>query len=66
MEIRVNGKIKDLAQPTSVASLLADLKIPADSLVVELNQNILQAGDYATTLLQEGDRLELIQFVGGG
>jgi thiamine biosynthesis protein ThiS len=40
--------------------------LPAASLVVELNRRIVPQGEWATTSLVAGDRLELLSFVGGG
>ncbi|MBC8208963.1 MAG: sulfur carrier protein ThiS [Desulfobulbaceae bacterium] len=66
MELRVNGEHKTLPQGLTINELLLELQIPAETLVVELNGTILQSADYPLTVLKEQDRLELIQFVGGG
>jgi sulfur carrier protein len=65
MEIFVNGETHDVG-PISVAALLEAVGIDARRVAVELNLEILPKTDYGSTLLQEGDRLEVVHFVGGG
>ena len=66
MEIHLNGEHKTMPQALTISELLTQLQVPAESLVVELNGSILQPADYTGTALKDQDRLELIQFVGGG
>jgi thiamine biosynthesis protein ThiS len=49
-----------------VAALLKDLDIRADRVAVELNLEILNRSDFETRGLREGDRLEILSFIGGG
>lgn len=65
MEIIVNGEPKTVT-PMSVREFLASLDIDPRRVAVELNLDILPKGDYDTTRLQAGDRLEIVHFVGGG
>lgn len=65
MLVTVNGEQEELA-PGSVADLLARRGNEAARVVVELNGRILAREDFAQTCLQAGDRLEIVQFVGGG
>lgn len=66
MILCINGQQRDYAEPLSVSELLTELGLPAERVVVELNRAILTADCHAGTKLQDGDALELIQFVGGG
>jgi thiamine biosynthesis protein ThiS len=66
MEIIVNGERKPLEQSVSVEDLLARLEIKTDRVAVELNRQILRRPLWAATQLQDNDRLEIVQFVGGG
>ncbi len=50
----------------SLASMLDSLSLPADSVVAEINMEIIDRDQYETTRLQDGDQVELIRFVGGG
>ena len=65
MFIVVNGEQKEIG-PLSVLGLLELLEIDPRRVAVELNLEILPKQDYATTNLQDGDRIEIVQFVGGG
>ena len=66
MRIRVNGEDKEIADGLSVAGLLDELQIRAGRVVVELNRDIVRRDVHASTLLKEGDSLEIVHFVGGG
>jgi sulfur carrier protein len=65
MYINVNGK----PEYTSVENLAAYLQkkgLALETVVVEHNGQVIKADRWADTLLREGDRLELLSFVGGG
>ena len=66
MRIRVNGEDKEIADGLSVAGLLDELQIRAGRVVVELNRDIVHRDAHTSTLLKEGDSLEIVHFVGGG
>ncbi len=65
MEIIVNGQRKS-AGPVSVLHFLETLGIDPRRVAVECNLEILPKSAYETTILKDGDRLEIVQFVGGG
>ena len=65
MRIIVNGE-EQAIDPTSVLGYLEAQAIDPRRVAVELNLEILPKAAYATTMLGEGDRLEIVQFVGGG
>jgi sulfur carrier protein len=66
INITVNGKACAFEQPMSILSLLETMKVPAGSVVVERNREILHRNLFDRVVLKEGDELELIRFVGGG
>ncbi len=66
IQIDINGQSRSFASSLSIAELLVQLQFSPDRVVVELNRNILIAEMHAETQLNDGDSLELIQFVGGG
>jgi len=66
MEILINGETKLLPAPLSVAALLRHLNLPGDRIAVELNRQIVRRDQWSATELQDKDRLEIVQFVGGG
>ncbi|MGA1861985.1 sulfur carrier protein ThiS [Deferribacter thermophilus] len=66
MKIKINGQIKEVDGSKSIAALINELNLNADRIVVEYNGEVLDKSEYDSTYLNEGDVLELIQFVGGG
>jgi sulfur carrier protein len=66
MKVRVNGEEKEVADGLSVARLLEELQIRPGRVVVELNQDVVSRAAHGSTLLKEGDALEIVHFVGGG
>ncbi len=66
MRIRINGQDRDYPEDTTLAGLLASLDLPGGRVAVERNGEIVPRADYGATALAEGDRLEIVQFVGGG
>jgi sulfur carrier protein len=65
LEIIVNGESRTIP-PLSVLDYLRSLEIDPSRVAVELNRDILPKGEYASTLLNQGDQLEIVHFVGGG
>jgi thiamine biosynthesis protein ThiS len=63
--IRVNGEDVEVAANT-VAALLAELSLAPRKIAVERNLEIVPKSRYDSTQLNAGDRIEIVQFVGGG
>ena len=66
MTITLNGETFDLAAPVTVSQLLTYLQIDGRRVAVEHNFIVLKRAAYDTTALVEGDRVEIVNFVGGG
>ena len=66
MRIQLNGQEHVLPGPTSVAGLVERLGFDARKVAIERNLEIVPRSAYADTQLGEGDRLEIVNFVGGG
>lgn len=66
MKILLNGEQKEFSDNLTVTSLLEELGIQKDRVAVELNFDIVPKGRFADTLLKEGDKVEIVNFVGGG
>lgn len=65
MRIQVNGEPLEVAAGT-VLALVTELGLDVRKVAVERNLEIVPRSLHATTALAEGDRIELVQFVGGG
>jgi thiamine biosynthesis protein ThiS len=66
MKIRINGEDKEIAEGLSIARLLEELQIRPGRVVIEYNRNIVSREAHGSTLLKDGDALEIVHFVGGG
>lgn len=69
MKLHINGEERDFANPPAsftLAALVEILGMKADRVAVELNRDIVPRDRWAETSLNEGDRLEVVHFVGGG
>ena len=62
----VNGKAYPYATGMTVSSLLAAVHGGSENVVVEVNGDIIPRGCYGLTLLNGGDTVEIVYFVGGG
>jgi len=65
LRIEVNGQGRDTSAQT-VLGLIEELKLDPRKVAVERNLEIVPRSLHATTPLTDGDRIELVQFVGGG
>jgi thiazole synthase len=66
MQVTVNGEARDLSAPVSVAGFLAQLGLDGRKVAVERNLEIVPKSAYDATQLTDGDRLEIVHFIGGG
>ena len=66
MKIVLNGDPYAIEAPLTVAGLLTRLDIDPRSVAVERNFVVVKRDGYATTALEEGDQIEIVNFVGGG
>jgi thiamine biosynthesis protein ThiS len=66
MRIQLNGQDHVLPGPMSLAALVERLALDGRKIAVERNLEIVPRSAYAATQLNEGDRLEIVNFVGGG
>jgi len=66
VEVRINGKDREIPTGLSVSGLLEWLDLNPALVVVELNREILDRDRYQEIHLAEKDVLELVHFVGGG
>lgn len=66
LEITINGQTTSFAEGITVRSLLESRQLADKRVAVECNGEIVPRGRHAETLLQHGDRLEIVVAVGGG
>ena len=66
MEIHLNGEARDLDAALDLAQLVKALSLPSKHIAVELNGNVVRRADWPQTLVGDGDKIEVVHFVGGG
>ena len=66
IQVTVNGQVQRFEQPLAVAALLAKLTLAGKKVAVERNGEIVPKSAHPTTLIADGDRLEIVAAVGGG
>jgi thiamine biosynthesis protein ThiS len=66
MKLQVNGEEHAFSAGLTLAALVDQLGMRANRVAVELNRAIVARERWPTTELREGDRLEIVHFVGGG
>jgi len=66
MTLIINGEHRQFVSISTVSTLLEQLNMKPDRVAVELNRELLPRDRWAATQLQDGDRLEIVHFVGGG
>ena len=66
MKIILNGEERVLEDSSTLAQLVDQLGMKPDRVAIERNRLIVARSEWPTTQLAEGDRLEIVHFVGGG
>ncbi len=66
MTIQLNGERFELTGPLTIGGLLAQLNIDPRLVAVEHNVEVVKRHRYDTTMVNEGDEVEIVNFVGGG
>ncbi|WP_425407837.1 sulfur carrier protein ThiS [Hyphococcus sp.] len=66
MDIIVNGEEKRFPAPMTVSGLLSALELEPKKIAVERNLEIVPKSQFDATALNDGDKIEIVQFVGGG
>ena len=66
IKIRLNGKFKFVKDDTNLSDLLKTLKIPLKKVAIELNQEIVDKKKLNKQILRNNDKIEIVNFIGGG
>ena len=66
MTIILNGDPVEVAGPLTLSALLAHVGVDPRRVAVEHNLNVIKRANYDTTHVQDGDHVEIVNFVGGG
>ena len=66
MRVQINGKARDVADKVKLSELVNELSLAPERVAIELNQKVVRRDLWPTTILADGDRIEIVHFVGGG
>jgi sulfur carrier protein len=66
MRILVNGEERELEKPITLLEFLLQLGIPKERVAIEVNKEVVRRKDWEITMINDGDRIEIVHFVGGG
>lgn len=66
MKLTINGQDRQFDSALTISSLLAQLGMKSDRVAVELNRELVPRERWTSTQLSDGDKLEIVHFVGGG
>jgi sulfur carrier protein len=66
MRIEINGEMRTFSAVSNVTELLRTLGILDKQVAVELNRKIIRRSEWESTPMSDMDRIEIVQFVGGG
>ena len=66
MLIQVNGEPREVEGNISLPELIAVLDLKPEQIAIELNHKVVRRAQWDNTLLQADDKVEIVQFVGGG
>lgn len=66
MRVELNGEPKELDEGTNLSTLIEQLSLAPERVAVELNREVVRRTDWPTIQLSDGDRVEIVHFVGGG
>ena len=66
MTLEINGEVRTVSPVSNIRELLIYLGLGEDRIAVEINRHIIRRRDWNNTTLKDHDRVEIVQFVGGG
>lgn len=66
MKLQINGQPREVADDITVSALLQSLEIGKQRVAVARNGEVVPKASHAATVLQEGDKVEVVKMVGGG
>lgn len=66
MRITINGEARDVPENLTLSGLINHLALAPERLAVEVNREVVRRANWPHTSLAEGDRVEIVHFVGGG
>lgn len=66
MRLKINGEAREFPGDLTLSALLEKLQLPSARVAVERNRALVHRDSYPSVRLEDGDKLEIVQLVGGG
>lgn len=66
LQVEINGERREIDEDSTLKELVERLSLAPERLAIELNYTVVRRADWPHTTLREGDRIEIVHFVGGG
>ncbi len=66
MHVRLNGEAREVEEGSTLQALVESLSLAPERVAVELNGEVVRRAEWPRVTLDEGDRVEVVHFVGGG
>jgi sulfur carrier protein len=66
MQIQLNGELRDVAEGTTLSLLANSLDLGSSRYAIEVNEELIPRSEHPGHALQSGDRVEIVQAIGGG
>ena len=66
MQVQINGEAREVSDELKLSELVSELSLAPERVAIELNHRVVRRNQWAETMLADGDRIEIVHFVGGG
>ena len=66
LQVQINGEAREVADEMKLNELVDQLSLAPERVAIELNQKVVRRNHWSATRLGDGDRIEIVHFVGGG
>ena len=66
ISIHLNGEVREVPASGDLTTLLQRFSLPEKRVAIEINGEVVRRGDWSRTIVADGDRIEVVHFVGGG
>jgi sulfur carrier protein len=66
LRIQLNGQSREAEDSMNLRELISSLDLKPEQIAIELNQTVIRRMHWQSTILREGDKVEIVHFVGGG
>lgn len=66
MTLTINGEVREFSSVENLSDLITHMGMKADRVAIELNRELVSRNRWGATPVKDGDKLEIVHFVGGG